>query len=76
MDTLRLLVDSAAGLHGHAATLAEVAEKDKDELKKWADKFKVRYCEVMEDGRVSIKLERSSTGVDEEIPLKDMGEDS
>lgn len=77
VDTLRLLVDSAAGLHGHAAMLAEVAEKDKDELKKWADKFKVRYCEVMEDGRVSIRLERSSIGIDEEeIPLKDMGEDS
>jgi hypothetical protein len=61
VDSLRLLVDSAAGLASAAPVLADAAELNESDLQQWAEKFRVRYYETSEDGHISIRLARSGT---------------
>jgi hypothetical protein len=59
VNILRLLVDSVAGLHESAPTMAAAGELGNAELKKWATKFQVRYSEVAKGDDVVIRLSRS-----------------
>ena len=56
LDSLRLLVDSVAGLQEWAPKMAAAGILNKGDLKNLAAKFRVRYCEVIERGAVVVRL--------------------
>jgi hypothetical protein len=67
VDKLRLVIDCVAGLRDVAAAAAAGALDD-DELRRWAEGFRVRYVEVMEAGEVVVRLVREET-------VEDIGRD-
>ncbi|KAF8855197.1 hypothetical protein BDZ45DRAFT_728270 [Acephala macrosclerotiorum] len=50
VTTLRLLVDSVAGLQDSVSSVAAAGSLNEDELDKWASKFRVAYSEDFEEG--------------------------